>query len=516
MTSAKNSLEKSLATESDPTRQLRICIYWILITLAVGSMTGRIFAVNSTDTELVERYRIRKQLSSDLKRWQEKEGLSKEEALAKVPLRQTELQKKLRLQRPFLSSNDRSRWMAIRSLVEYGTFEIDKILEEPTWDSVDIVQHRGHDGKPHMYSSKPPLLYTMLAAEYWVLHKITGKTLKDSPYLLGRFMVFTINVLPMLVMFWALIQLVERFGTTDWGRIFVMAVATLGTLLTTFAVVLNNHTVGAVSAAITLYAMMREDTPQQRYAWLAGFAAAFTAANELPALAMVVILGAALLWRFPALALKAYLPAVLLVVVAFFTTNYAAHNSLRPPYMHRSKTIAEDNWYDYSYTVNGRQRDSYWRHRSGIDTGEPSKLTYAWHTTLGHHGIISLTPVWILSLFGMIFWLKNKDPNRRDLALLVSSLTLICLVFYIGLRPQEDRNYGGWTCGFRWMFWFAPLWVVTMLPAVDRISRSPWLRRFALLLLALSVLSVTYPTWNPWRHPWIYYAQDFFSSTPPL
>jgi len=23
-------------------------------------------------------------------------------------------------------------------------------------------------------------------------------------------------------------------------------------------------------------------------------------------------------------------------------------------------------------------------------------------------------------------------------------------------------------------------------------------------LLALSVLSVSYPAWNPWRHPWIY------------
>ena len=44
-------------------------------------------------------------------------------------------------------------------------------------------------------------------------------------------------------------------------------------------------------------------------------------------------------------------------------------------------------------------------------------------------------------------------------------MTLICLVFYILLRPQEDRNYGGMTSGFRWMFWFAPLWLVVMIPA---------------------------------------------------
>ena len=55
---------------------------------------------------------------------------------------------------------------------------------------------------------------------------------------------------------------------------------------------------------------------------------------------------------------------------------------------------------------------------------------------------------------------------------MIAALTLVCLVFYIGLRPQEDRNYGGMTSGFRWMFWFTPLWLVAMLPAADRLARS--------------------------------------------
>ncbi len=43
-------------------------------------------------------------------------------------------------QRPFLSGNDRSRWLTVRSLVELGTFEINDIVEyEPLWDSVDVV-----------------------------------------------------------------------------------------------------------------------------------------------------------------------------------------------------------------------------------------------------------------------------------------------------------------------------------------------------------------------------------------
>jgi hypothetical protein len=60
------------------------------------------------------------------------------------------------------------------------------------------------------------------------------------------------------------------------------------------------------------------------------------------------------------------------------------------------------------------------------------------------------------------------------------------------------------TSGFRWMFWFAPLWLVVMLPAADRLGRTTAGISLAAALLALSVLSASYPTWNPWTHPWIY------------
>jgi hypothetical protein len=60
------------------------------------------------------------------------------------------------------------------------------------------------------------------------------------------------------------------------------------------------------------------------------------------------------------------------------------------------------------------------------------------------------------------------------------------------------------TSGFRWMFWFAPLWLVVMLPAADRLARPAGGKALALVLLTMSVLSASYPTWNPWTQPWIY------------
>jgi hypothetical protein len=172
--------------------------------------------------------------------------------------------------------------------------------------------------------------------------------------------------------------------------------------------------------------------------------------------------------------------------------------------MHRSKTDPADNWYIYSYTLNGREIASYWSNRQGIDRGEPSKLMYTFHALMGHHGIFSLTPIWIFSIAGMFLWFTSADAARRNLSIGIALVTFTCLVFYLGMRPQHDRNYGGMTSGFRWMFWCAPLWLFVMIPAADRLARARWSQALAAVLLTVSVLSASYPTWNPWTHPWLY------------
>ena len=448
---------------TDDATQLRWRVYALLIALATGAMVGRILAVDSVD-----------------------EG-------KRTPQNH----------RPFLSANDRSRWVTVRSLVEHGTYEIDQVVAERGWDTIDMVKHRGRDGEEHLYSSKPPLLATLMAGEYWLINRLTGATLGDFPYEVGRFMILSINVPAMLIYFFCLARLAERIGTTDWGRIFMLAAAAFGTFLTTFVVSINNHTLAAVCAAIVLLAVVRivyDGARDIRTFALAGLFSALAVTNELPALSLCVLVGAALLWKAPRKALLGFLPPALLVAAAATGTNYLAHESLRPPYMHRSLTDPADNWYDYSFVRDGRVRDSYWRHPVGIDQGEPDVATYVWHCTLGHHGIFSLTPIWLLSVWGLaLLWRADK----RELAAFITVLSLVCLAFYFS-RTQGDRNYGGMTSGLRWMFWFAPLWLVALLPAADRLATSRAGRGLGLILLALSVTSASYPTWNPWTQPWLW------------
>ncbi len=133
-----------------------------------------------------------------------------------------------------------------------------------------------------------------------------------------------------------------------------------------------------------------------------------------------------------------------------------------------------DNWYDYEGT--------YWapgQGKKGVDLGEPSRWVYAFHAILGHHGVVSLSPIWLFSLGGAWTWLRRGDKLQRGFALAVVMLTAVCLIFYIGMRPLEDRNYGGVSCCFRWTLWLVPLWLISLLPCLDAIADRPRMRWLA-------------------------------------
>jgi hypothetical protein len=469
----------------DPSRAtLRHCAYLLLSALSLGAVTGRLLSLNSVDQVKLQEF-LRQEGYEDWRR-----------------------------ERPFLSANDRSRWCTVRSLVEHGTYEIDKIVAQPNWGTIDMVKHKSRRGEERLYSSKPPLLATLVAGVYWPIYHFTRFDLENNPHGVGRTILFIINILPLGVYFLYVARLAERFGQTDFSRIFAMAAAAFGTYLTTYAVTLNNHLPAAVSAAIALWYGVRiwcDGSRSWRHFALAGFFAAFTAANELPALSFFAALSAALLWKAPRQTLLAYTPPALVVVAAFFATNYIAHNTFYPPYFYRSKTNKAENWYEYEYIdAYGEKQKSYWypEIRRGIDRGEPSRAVYAFHVLVGHHGILSLTPIWILSLVGAGMMLRGKDRAARDVALLIGVISVVCVAYYLA-RPLEDRNYGGVAAGFRWVIWFAPLWLVLLLPAADLLARRTWLKVLGAALLAVSVLSVSYHTWNPWTHPWLWdYTRD--------
>jgi hypothetical protein len=524
----------------DNNATLRRSIYTILICIGLGAVIGRILAVDSVDMSRLTDNKLSKELADKRKELagkpNELSGIRLDYAVLQF---RNELAVRNGLMRPFLSANDRSRWITVRALVEPemrvpgAPYAIDKVIDNdpgnpnlvnghlkmrPGWDTIDMVLRKVPVAgalEGHYYSSKPPLLATLMAAEYWVIYNVTHKSLGTHPYEIGRFMLITINGACLLLFFIFTARLVERLGTSDWGRIFVMAGCVFCTFLTTFAVTITNHLPAAACAAVLLDALVRIWFDGDRRTWtfiVAGFFSAMLAANEVPAGLLSALATLVVLCVAPKKTLIAYVPPAVLVTAAFFGTNWIAVHDLKPAQVHRGDS-GSDNWYNYS--------GSYWNAKQGIDVGENSPAVYALHVLVGHHGVFSLTPIWLLFLFGTGIWIvRGRSPlplgegqrvsaeqestsvRLRLFALLGLFVTLIGLGFYI-VGHGVDRNYGGNASAFRWAFWMAPIWLVLMLPAADLMARHRWSRGLALVLLSLSAVACFYPTWNPWSPSWI-------------
>ena len=514
-------------------------VYWILILSAAASCTGRIFSV----------------------------------------LRDKET--------PFLSANDRSRWCTIRALVDHGTYVIDDIIDDviidpkskkeiKPWQTIDLVRHRGIDGREHYYSSKPVFMPTVMAGVYAVVKKCTGCTLEKEPFFVGRIVLWLCNMPPLLLSWFLLAKMFDRYAIDDWTRLFAIVAATAGTFLTTYTIALNNHLHAAVCVVIAIYFLVRI-LHDANHAWWNYFACglfgALVFANELPGLAFLALIGVSLLIVNWQKTLLAFLPASAGIVLAMVLLNFYAHNSWRPAYAHRndgpivasgsvhdlvalrrgevkillplleslsdSATLsprlvvnpgdsikdrwvlwdeshqnryavqltnessgaveirAWDNWYEYEGT--------YWTvdKKKGVDLGEQSPLTYALHVLIGHHGLFSLTPIWIFAVSGMVLLLFRGPPSLRLISVGTLLLTLVCLAFYLS-RPLQDRNYGGVCNGLRWMMWFIPLYLLTMLPIIAWLGKTRVGRTFAALALALGIFSASYKPMNCFSAPWIF------------
>lgn len=481
---------------------------------------------------------------------------------------------------PFLSANDRSRWCTIATLAVEGHYEIDKILEvrdaksnRRVWYTIDLVRHRGSDGKQHYYSSKPPLLPTIYAGVYWLIRQATGASIMTEPFFPARLLIIVVNLVPLTFFWWLIGHWMSRYKLPIFAHTALMAFTVWGCQLTSFANTLNNHLPAAIAVAVSAFCIVNLAEGRSKSTWwfaLCGLATSFAAANELPALSWVAAAGAILLIINPIKCLLCYVPALLPVAAAFFGTNYLAHGEFTPAYAHRNvgeliataelpadvelasakpeqlqslldasdidvsdqseirparrdgvfelwdpeteirrglkqagKTLEIYQWGDW-YDYEG----SYWTsdRKQGVDKGEPNRAKYIAHCLVGHHGIFSLTPWWILSLLGFGFvcyeagTLNFFRQHSVLVALAILATSLVSIGFYLA-RPLEDCNYGGVNAAFRWGLWLAPLWIWVSSFAIARVRNST-IQRIVVVLLALSVFSTIFPWDNPWTSPW--------------
>ena len=418
---------------------------------------------------------------------------------------------------PTFGSNDRSRWATVRALVENGTFVIGERIKDPKvekgyrdegivfqdgYKSIDIVKNPETN---KFYSSKPPLYSCVVACEYWLLVETFGWSLTEPHYRwpVVCTILITFNILPLIVFFCLLARLLEEYGTTNWGRIFVFTAACFGTFLTTFAVTLNNHTPAACCVMFAIYPLFRGRMADlgrsltARELLLSGFFSGLAATLDLPVAVMIAFLAGLILLKSPR-GFVLFLGAALIPIAGLLAANYVSLGEFNVAY---SKFGGP--WYEYegSHWIKAKINPN----QAGIDFAHEDKLTYAFHVLIGHHGLFSLTPLWLFALAGMLIEIGKRHSIWRIFGVVSLLISIVLIGFYI----RGTNNYGGWTSGARWQFWLTPLYLLAMLPVIDRLGMSRTGRVVSYVFLAVSAFSAAYPVWNPWRHPWIYVLCEY-------
>jgi hypothetical protein len=381
---------------------------------------------------------------------------------------------------PVLCPNDASRWSTIWSLVEKHTY----VIDGTPWDTIDKVHRDGHD-----YSSKIPLLPTMLAGEYWLIKHLTHWSIKDKTNEVCRTIIFTVNVLPLIIYLVLIGGLIGRHVSSPWWRVYWLVAAAFGTYVTSYSVTLNDHSLSGWSALFALYSGVRilyEGDRRPLHFALAGLFTAFLACNQLPAVFFAVGLFGWLLVREPKRTLLFFVPAAALPVIGFLVTTHISTGGFIPYYLMKHTVL-------YNYP------GGYWSHPKGIDALNEPKHWYVFNFLLGHHGFFTLSPIFILSVVSFVHLLRERAAPLRGFvwfALIVSLLTM-------ALNTAQTNNYGGGCQGFRYLIWPVPLWIMVGAIGADRYGLPRWVKVLAVLFLFVSVVSMACATGNPWTESWL-------------
>ena len=393
---------------------------------------------------------------------------------------------------PLQSANDRSRWSTIRALVEDDSYIIDRfqVSRDRSWATIDLAQKEGH-----LYSTKPPLLPTLLAWLVEGLTAATGWTLATRTLDLTRTVLLLVNVVPLAIALAMLAGVLRRTTETLFAPAVGVLAVGAATMHTPFVATLNNHTIGLWSAALTLATLHSYDRGSRVWtkrlnAAAAGFFAMWTCCNELPAALFGLTCFGWLAWRDWRRAVFWFGPAAVVPLAGFFWANYEAVGTWRPLYMAYGTET-------YEFYLNGRP--SYWMNPQGIDRNVDEPPVYLMHCLVGHHGVFSLTPLLLLAIPAA--FLRSASRWLRFWTRAGAVLSVAVLAFF--LTRTENYNYGGVSVALRWLLWLTPLWGMMITATLER-WRFGWLKGVAVVLLAASLFSALEPGPNPWQHNWLF------------
>ena len=381
--------------------------------------------------------------------------------------------------RAVFGQNDSSRWATVWSLIHGQGY----IIDEAPYATIDKVRLNGH-----YYSSKPQLLPTVVAGITQVIAASTGWNLPDDEQTLIPVILYCVNILPLMLALYLYGRWLRGLACGDFAKCVSLIAASFGTYVTAYSMSLNNHTVAACAMAFAFHFLekvINHAAPPRRWFFLCGLCGGWVVANELPAGLFCLFLLFALA-RVARVGKLAYFVAGVTVIGSlFFLCIYLATGGFVPFYLRHDL---------YHYP------GSYWDKPQGIDAGKDPIYLQLFHYVLGHHGIISLSPIFVWAFAGMFL-----KATPRFWTIGAVSLTFVNFAFLF----ITSSNYGGVCQGPRWFFWLIPFWLLFLPHGLEATGRRRGMKVIIIVAVIWSIYSVVFAmvgeTAGPWSRSWLHH-----------
>lgn len=375
------------------------------------------------------------------------------------------------------SAHVMSRLGTVESIADRHTYALDDSIFIGT---VDKVQRDGH-----FYSHQAPLLSTIEAPIYWVLH-LPGTAFNNR----GRFLMtyaFSLltNGLALALTVLVFARVLARTNIDARLRGVLAFLLVCGTWLLPYGLVPNNHGIAGLLVATLIASLFEyeQQGPTTRRMMAIGLALGLLVAIEmLPIASFVPAVVIVLLMRrdLNARAWMAFAGALAVPIIAHSAINIAIVGDVIPAGFHTELFRYEGSVFDESSLTGTLKYHSF-----------GDAWQYAWRSLFAYKGFFTFAPVCLLGIVvGCLEWRWWRTHARG-----VHAVMLIGIAISLAIALLTTNNYGGEAVGFRHAVYLAPAMTLLLLPwLID-----PTRRTIVIVIAAVSFASMlVFAVRQPW------------------
>jgi len=379
------------------------------------------------------------------------------------------------------SAHEFSRLGTVDSLVERGTYQLDDSIFIGT---LDKILSNGH-----YYSHQPPLLATLEAPAYWVLHLPGMRFNNRTRELTVFFFVVLTNGLALALTAVVFSQLFGLAGVAQPARDLYAALLPLGTWLLPYGVVANNHGVSGLLLAVTAYLLLALEwrgATAARCGWLGAVLGLLVAIELLPVVSFVPLTIGCLWLRRDVKGAhwRAFAVGLTVPLLAHAVINIPITGDVIPAGFHHELFNYPGSTFDHN-SLSGSLK-----HHSAAALAD-----YSWRALVAGKGYFTVAPVLGVGLAcGVAGWRWWARARGAHLVLLGGTMLSLAASLIM------TNNYGGGAVGFRHATYLAPALLTLLLPVLA--GRHPAARAGRYAIGAVAAVSMVAMLLFEVKQPW--------------